>query len=222
MLQLFGGSGTYHENYPAKKTSFYLIYNRTGKCNENTIHGRNSMSPDKENLPSVNDESKNNGNKKRGIHSFVETMALSSTWLFSLAVIGTGIIAAMLFIYGFLLSITGAIQMITGFSLDIHVIKEYLGTSIQIIDLFLVATVFYLISMGLYELFIAKAPLPGWVEIRNLDDLKTKLLGLTVIALAVVFLGYALTVSAETSILELGAAVGIMIAAVSAYLWVKH
>jgi uncharacterized membrane protein YqhA len=60
------------------------------------------------------------------------------------------------------------------------------------------------------------------VEMRNLDDLKTKLLGLTVIALAVVFLGYALTVSAETSILELGAAVGIMIAAISAYLWVKH
>ena len=204
------------------KTSFYLIYNRTGTFTEKIIHGRNSMSPDKENLPSGNDKSENTGKKKRGIHSFVETMALSSTWLFSLAVIGTGIIAAMLFIYGFLLSITGAIQMITGFSLDIHVIKEYLGTSIQIIDLFLVATVFYLISMGLYELFIAKAPLPGWVEIRNLDDLKTKLLGLTVIALAVVFLGYALTVSAETSILELGAAVGIMIAAISAYLWVKH
>jgi len=180
------------------------------------------MSPDIKDLPSGNDDPKNNGNKKRGIHSFVEKMAVSSTWLFSLAVIGTGIIAAMLFIYGFLLSIAGAFQMITGFSLDIHVIKEYLGTSIQIIDLFLVATVFYLISMGLYELFIAKAPLPGWVEIRNLDDLKTKLLGLTVIALAVVFLGYALTVSTETSILELGAAVGIMIAAISAYLWVKH
>jgi uncharacterized membrane protein YqhA len=204
------------------KTSFYLIYNRTGTFTEKIIHGRKSMSPDKENLPSGNDESENNGNKKRGIHSFVEKMALSSTWLFSLAVIGTGIISAMLFIYGFLLSITGAIQMITGFSLDIHVIKEYLGTSIQIIDLFLVATVFYLISLGLFELFIAKAPLPGWVEIRNLDDLKTKLLGLTVIALAVVFLGYALTVSTETNILELGAAVGIMIAAISAYLWVKH
>ena len=49
--------------------------------------------------------------------------------------------------------------------------------------------------MGLYELFIAKAPLPGWVEIRTLDDLKTKLLGLIVIALAVIFLGAALTLS---------------------------
>ena len=42
-----------------------------------------------------------------------------------------------------------------------------------------VATVFYLISLGLFELFIAKASLPGWVETRNLDYLKTKLLGLT-------------------------------------------
>ena len=179
------------------------------------------MNPDKENIPSGNDESKNNCKEKGGIHSFVESMALSSTWLFSLAVIGTGIIAAMLFVYGFLLSVAGVFHLIAEFTLDLHVIKEYLGTSIEIIDIFLVATVFYLISLGLYELFIAKAPLPGWVEIRNLDDLKTKLLGLTVIALAVVFLGYALTLSTGTSILELGAAVGIMIAAISAYLWVK-
>ncbi len=179
------------------------------------------MNPDPTDNPRGNEDLKNGPEGTGGIHSFVRSMALSSTWLFSLAVIGTGIISAILFIYGFLLSITGTFYMITGFSLDIHTVKEYLGTSIQIIDIFLVATVFYLISMGLYELFIAKAPLPGWVEIRNLDDLKTKLLGLTVIALAVVFLGYALTLSAGTSILELGAAVGIMIAAISAYLWVK-
>lgn len=185
-------------------------------------YGRYIMSPDQENLPSESGNSKNPDREKRGIHSFVDSMALTSTWLFSLAVIGTGIISAMLFIYGFLLSLAGVFQLISTFTLDLDVVKEYLGSSIEIIDIFLVATVFYLISLGLYELFIAKAPLPGWVEIRHLDDLKTKLLGLTVIALAVVFLGYALTLKAGTSILELGAAVGIMIAAISAYLWVKH
>ena len=112
--------------------------------------------------------------------------------------------------------------MITDFSLELDRVKDFLGISIQIIDMFLVATVFYLISLGLYELFIAKAPLPGWVEIRNLDDLKNKLLGLVIIALAVIFLGYALTLSSETGILELGAAIGIMIGAISVYTWVKH
>ena len=150
-------------------------------------------------------------------------LAMSSTWMFSLAVIGTGIIAVVLFIYGFLLSIAGVIHLVQIFTLNMEVVKEFLVVSIEIIDIFLVATVFYLISLGLYELFIAKAPLPGWVEIRNLDDLKTKLLGLAVIALVVIFLGAALTMSLSTvNILEFGIAIAFMIAAVSAYLWVKH
>ena len=177
---------------------------------------------DKENIPSGNEKSQNIEKRKGGIHYFVDSLAVSSTWLFSLAVIGTGIIAAVVFMYWFLLSLSGTYFLITNFSLDLHTVKDYLGISIQIIDMFLVATVFYLISLGLYELFIAKAPLPGWVEIRNLDDLKNKLLGLVIIALAVIFLGYALTLSSETGILELGAAVGIMIGAISVYIWAKH
>jgi len=180
------------------------------------------MDPDREKLPGGNAEPNDTGKGQGAFHSFVQSMASASTWLFSLAVIGTGIISAILFLYGFLLSLAMAFQAIAAFTLDITIVKTFLGTSVQIIDIFLVATVFYLISLGLYELFIAKAPLPGWVEIRNLDDLKTKLLGLTVIALAVIFLGAALTLSEGTSILELGAAVGIMIAAISCYLWVKH
>jgi uncharacterized membrane protein YqhA len=160
--------------------------------------------------------------EKGGVHSFVQSLALGSKWLFSLAVIGTGIISAILFIYGFLLSISSVYYAIVGFSFELHTVQEFLARSIEIIDIFLVATVFYLISMGMYELFIAKAPLPGWVKICNLDDLKTKLLGLIVIALAVIFLGAALTLSKGLSILEFGAAVAVIIIAISAYLWVKH
>ena len=160
--------------------------------------------------------------EKGGIHSFIRSLAISSQMLFSLAVIGTGLISVALFIYGFILSLAGIYHVIAGFSLQMTVVKDYLATSVEVIDIFLVATVFYLISMGLYELFIAKAPLPGWVKIESLDDLKTKLLGLTVIALAIIFLGAALTLLGNTSILEFGAAVAMMIAAISVYLWVKQ
>jgi len=182
------------------------------------------MNPDSKNSPDNSSEQKNNHNgKEASSHSFMNMLAMSSTWMFSLAVIGTGIIAVVLFIYGFLLSIAGVIHLVQIFTLNMEVVKEFLVVSIEIIDIFLVATVFYLISLGLYELFIAKAPLPGWVEIRNLDDLKTKLLGLAVIALVVIFLGAALTMSLSTvNILEFGIAIAFMIAAVSAYLWVKH
>jgi uncharacterized membrane protein YqhA len=180
------------------------------------------MNPDDPDPPEGKEGGENPCKDTGGSHSFVQALASSSRWTFTLAVIGTGIIAIVLFVYGFILSLYGVFQAITGFSLDIHVAKEYLATSIQIIDIFLVATVFYLISMGLYELFIAKAPLPGWVKICNLDDLKTKLLGLTVIALAVIFLGTALTLSGGTGILEFGGAIALMIAAISVYLWVKN
>jgi uncharacterized membrane protein YqhA len=173
--------------------------------------------------PDGNDGSQNDCQEKRGVHTFVEVLAVNSKWLFSLAVIGTGLISAVLFIYGFILSISAILFAIIGFSFEIHAVQEFLAKAIEIIDIFLVATVFYLISMGLFELFIAKAPLPGWVEIRNLDDLKTKLLGLIVIALAVIFLGVALTGGEGIyKVLEFGAAVAVMIIAISAYLWVKH
>jgi uncharacterized membrane protein YqhA len=182
------------------------------------------MDPDKVTLSSVNNESPDNCQEKGGVHSFIQSMAVGSKWLFSLAIIGTGIICAILFIYGFVLSFTSVYVAITNFSLtDMHGVQKFLAMAIEIIDIFLVATVFYLISMGLYELFIAKAPLPGWVEIRTLDDLKTKLLGLIVIALAVLFLGIALTINKETfNFFEFGAAVAVMILAITAYLWVKH
>ena len=157
-----------------------------------------------------------------GIHSFIRSLAISSQMLFSLAVIGTGLISVALFIYGFILSLAAIYHAIVEFSVEMHVVKEYLATSTQLIDIFLVATVFYIISLGLYELFIAKAPLPGWVKIESLDDLKTKLLSLTVIALAIIFLGAPLTLLGNTSILEFGAAVAMMIIAISVYLWVKQ
>jgi uncharacterized membrane protein YqhA len=172
---------------------------------------------------------KSDGTQKNGwLNSSILFFALNSRYLFTLAVLGTGLIAIVLFLYGFLLSIIGAIQAIpvilhavSGVGLDMDIIREYLAQSVEIIDIFLIATVFYLISLGFYELFIAKAPLPGWVEINNLDDLKTKLLALTVIALAVIFLGVALTLRVSTNIMEYGVAIAAMIAAISLYVWVK-
>ena len=163
------------------------------------------------------------------INSFILGFAVQSRYLFTLAVIGTGLIAIVLFVYGFLFSIIGVIQAVpfilhavTYSGLDMAIIREYLAQSVEIIDIFLIATVFYLISMGLFELFIAKAPLPGWVAIRNLDDLKNKLLALAVISLTVIFLGTALTMKAMTAnILEYGLAIAGIIAAISFYVWVR-
>ncbi|QSZ66940.1 YqhA family protein [Methanofollis aquaemaris] len=114
------------------------------------------------------------------------------------------------------------VEMFVAWSAGAEARVEILSISIKVIDTFLVATVFYIISLGLYELFIARAPLPGWAEIRTLDDLKTKLLGVVVIALAVLFLGEAVTWRGEGAILEFSLGTGALIAAISVYLSVKR
>jgi uncharacterized membrane protein YqhA len=187
------------------------------------------MNPDTSDPQNTQIEPGNSGREGDPINSLILRFAVQSRYLFTLAVIGTGLIAIVLFIYGFLFSIIGVLQAIpfilhaVSYSgLDMAIIREYLAQSVEVIDIFLIATVFYLISMGLFELFIAKAPLPGWVAIRNLDDLKTKLLALAVIALTVIFLGTALTMkAATTNVLEFGLAIAAIIIAISLYVWVR-
>jgi|WetSurMetagenome_2_1015567.scaffolds.fasta_scaffold416320_1 uncharacterized membrane protein YqhA len=152
----------------------------------------------------------------------IRTITLSGKWLFTLAVIGTAVISVYLFVVGFIIVFTTIVGSIAAPHFNIETLNKFLATFIKIIDIFLVATVFYIIALGFYELFIAKAPLPGWLKICDLDDLKDKLLGLVVIALAVVLLGEALTWDKTANILSFGLAVAAGIAAISFYFWVKR
>jgi uncharacterized membrane protein YqhA len=153
---------------------------------------------------------------------FMNTIAFSSRWFFLLAVIGSSLISITLFVYGFILSLTTIVQSFSAMDFSVESMKIVMAVSIQIIDLFLVATVFYVVSLGFYELFIAKAPLPGWLKICDLDDLKTKVLGLVIIALSVLFLGAALTWDGSSDILAFGLATSSGIIAIAVYIWVKH
>ena len=88
---------------------------------------------------------------------------------------------------------------------------------IEIIDLFLVATVAYITAVGLYKLFINKEfKLPGLLKIRNLNELESKIIGLIVAALAVSFLGQAAEDS-PTDLLNIGIGIGAVIIALAIF-----
>jgi uncharacterized membrane protein YqhA len=168
------------------------------------------------------DEQQGRCGKNESMNVMVNTIASSSRWLFTLAVLGSALISVYLFVLGFVTTILIIVGSFTHMGFHAEYMKEIIAVFMEIIDTFLVATVFYLMSLGLYELFIAKAPLPGWVKICDLDDLKTKLLGLIIIALAVLFMGKALTWAPGDDLLEFGLAIGVMIIAISGYVWIKH
>jgi uncharacterized membrane protein YqhA len=135
------------------------------------------------------------------------------------AVAGAFIAATTLIIYGFasillLLAETiqyGAISAKGGKALSLGFIES--------IDLFLLGTVFYIISLGLYELFIDDTiPLPEWLVIHSLDDLKDKLIGVVVVVMAVVFLGNVVNWHGEPGIIYLGAAIAFVVVSVTWFL----
>lgn len=93
---------------------------------------------------------------------------------------------------------------------------------IESIDIFLIAIVAYIMSMGLYVLFVdEKAPLPGWLMIRDLDDLKTQLVNVIVAVLAVLFLQEIVQRAATTDLLQLALAIAVMIGVLTLFLKMK-
>ncbi len=145
-----------------------------------------------------------------------------SRFLFVIPAIGAFILSVGLFLYGAFLTVQATVLWFGSLSLSASSGKAFIATSIQIVDIFLVATVVYLISLGLYSLFVDdQLPLPAWLEIHDLDDLKSKLVAVVIVVLGVLFLGQAVTATGETSLLNLGAAVALVIAALTYYLSLK-
>jgi len=54
---------------------------------------------------------------------------------------------------------------------------------LRVVDVYLLGTVLLVFAVGLYELFVGDLELPAWLEIADLDGLKTKLIDVLVILL---------------------------------------
>ncbi|MGI2335770.1 MAG: YqhA family protein [Dehalogenimonas sp.] len=88
------------------------------------------------------------------------------------------------FFLGLLQSVKILMDLFSNFSIS--------GTDIipliEIMDIFLIATVLLIFAFGLYELFIGALKLPEWLIIKNLHGLKTKLSSIVIMVMAIVFL----------------------------------
>ena len=97
--------------------------------------------------------------------------------------------------------------------------EEVLLHAIEIVDLFLLATVVQVVSLGLYQLYFKQdLAVPKWLKIETLDDLKSKLVGVVITVLAVFFLGQAVTWKGGPDILYLGGAAAVVILGLTYFL----
>ncbi len=98
--------------------------------------------------------------------------------------------------------------------------NEMIGKLIKQADYALLATVLYVLALGLYSLFVDdRVPMPSWLRISDLGQLKELLAGVVVVAIAVIFLGEALTWDGSSDLLAPGLASAAVIAALAVFLW---
>jgi uncharacterized membrane protein YqhA len=121
----------------------------------------------------------------------------------------------------FILMVIGTWEIIRAFLalIDSDVpLKESVVTILTAIDTLLLATVLLVIGYGLYELFVdANVRLPPWLEIKSLDDLKAKLIGVVVAIIAVVFLGVLVDSTNANDIMLIGIGAGAVVIGLAAF-----
>jgi len=86
------------------------------------------------------------------------------------------------------------------------------------VDIFLLGTVLFIIAAGLYQLFVdADLPLPHWLVITTIEDLKARLAGVIVVGMIVAFLGYVVDWDGGTDIVAPGIAISAVVIAIAVY-----
>jgi uncharacterized membrane protein YqhA len=144
-------------------------------------------------------------------YSPVQRLLGSSRWIILLAVIGAFFSAMVLLIYAAGVVFVTIKNLVTDLHFSEKGAKDLSVTFIQLVDLFLLGTVIYIIAIGLYELFIDDTlPMPAWLHIGTLDSLKEKLIGVVILLLGVTFLGQAVTWSGAENIIYFGGAIALV------------
>jgi uncharacterized membrane protein YqhA len=108
---------------------------------------------------------------------------------------------------------------------DPNLTSHNLGFLLLLTDLFLVGATLMIAAFGFYDLFItridARSPslrLPGWLRMRDLNDLKARVVSMVILVAAVDFVDVAVEAGGRLDTLYLGAAVALVIAALTAFL----
>jgi uncharacterized membrane protein YqhA len=114
----------------------------------------------------------------------LKTILEKSKYIVLVAVISSLFASAAAFIWGLIKSANVVIDIFSRINAE----TADTVSLIELMDVFLIATVLLIFALGVYELFIGKLALPDWLIIRNLHDLKVKLSSVVIMVMGIVFL----------------------------------
>jgi len=155
----------------------------------------------------------------------MKTLLLRSRYLIIIPILGLALAAVLFFIFGGIGLIRLLIEYIAGVFGFIEPTLE-LGRNVIIFEVveyvhtFLIGTVLYITAVGLYQLFIQEIEFPRWLKIDNTEELETNLIGVTVVVLAVNFMGAIFADNTE-NLLNYGAGIALPIAALGLFVGLR-
>lgn len=102
-------------------------------------------------------------------------------------------------------------------------LKETIVDVLTAVDAILLGTVLLVIGYGLYELFVdSDIDVPMWLQVNDLDDLKSKLIGVVVAIVAVVFVGVFVDSNRSAEVISYGVGAGALVVGLAVFAWASQ
>jgi uncharacterized membrane protein YqhA len=154
-------------------------------------------------------------------HGFERALSLSR-----IVVVVPVVVLVLAALSSFALGTDVFVRSVTNFVEDPELTSHNLGFLLLLTDLFLVGATLMIAAFGFYELFVARIDasdpslrLPGWLRMRDLNDLKARVISMIILVAAVTFVDVVVeTKDGGLTTFYLGAAVALVIAALTAFL----
>jgi uncharacterized membrane protein YqhA len=97
-------------------------------------------------------------------------------------------------------------------------LKDTIVDVLTAVDAILLGTVLLVIGYGLFELFVdTRLEVPTWLQVADLDDLKSKLIGVVVAIIAVVFVGVFVDTNRAADVVSYGLGAGALVAGLALF-----
>jgi len=166
----------------------------------------------------LNDSDRCASNKRNKFMKFMTHLVENSRYFVILSVFTLLIVSITIFIMGTIHSIITIEHIWTQFSHDKIVSIEFLIELLEIINTMLKGVIFYIIGVGLYNLFVIPVNLCVQFGVSSFNDLEEKVISVVIVIFAVQFLKY-LTISENAiDILYYGLAITVVTLALVAFL----
>lgn len=166
------------------------------------------------------------GDERRGggplgkVEIAVERWLAASRWLVLVPVTFLVLGALGAFIYGAAVFVHGVAEVLA----SAFPVGSRIGLFLVVVDLFLIGATLLMAAIGFFELFVSpgaadrNSRMPQWLQMHDLNDLKARVVAMIVLVASVTFVQEVVDVASGLLVLELGAAVALVIGALTLFL----